>query len=69
MRFKQLLCGPRHKHRRVGRVFHYGNARGVEGEGFELGIYLQNLESGYTLKERKCLSHSGATIFEAPEQK
>ena len=44
MRFKQLLCGPRHKHRRVGRVFYYGNARGVGGEGFELEVYLQNLE-------------------------
>ena len=65
-----LLCGPRHKHCRVGSVFHYGNARGVErGEDFELEVYLQNLERGYTLKERKCRSHSGATIFEAPEQK
>ena len=53
----------------MGRVFHYGNARGVEGEVFELEVYLQNLERGYTLKERKCLSHSGATIFEALEQK
>ena len=44
VRFKQLLCGRRHKHRRVGRVFYYGNARGVGGGSFELEIYLQNLE-------------------------
>ena len=37
----------------MGRVFHYGNARGVEGD-FELEIYLKNLESGCILKERKC---------------
>ena len=35
----------RHKHRRVGRVFYYGNARGVGGGSFELEIYLQNLEN------------------------
>ena len=39
----------------MGRVFYYGNARGVGGEeDFELEIYLQNLESGYILEERKC---------------
>ena len=50
----QLLCGSRHKHRRVGKVFYYGNARGVRKKVFELEVYLQKLESGYTLKERKC---------------
>jgi hypothetical protein len=41
----------------VGRVFYYGNAWGVGGEVFELEIYLQNLESGCILKERKCPIH------------